>query len=104
MTTYPNNRERESFHVRTQGTKVGPEEGGQHVDPLVYQVHCRPTSRGLAVHGSVRMDKMRHIRDIYPSHQYSDLGSRQDGLTDTGLDVPIGETARMECVVDILAT
>ena len=67
MTTYPNDRERESFHMRTEGTKIGTKQGGEHVDALVNEVHGRPTSSGFVIHGRVRVHKMRHVGNIWPS-------------------------------------
>lgn len=90
--------------MRTEGTQIRPKESGQHVNPLVNEVHRRPTRSGLAVHWSVRMDEVRHIGNVCHSDQHpGNFACEWNGLTDASLDVPVGETACMQRIVDILA-
>lgn len=62
--TNPDAGERQAFHVRPQGAQVCAKQTGQHIDPLVHKVHCRPPGRRFVVHWGIGMDKVGHVGNV----------------------------------------
>lgn len=63
--SYPDRGESQPLDIRSQGTQIGAEECGQHVDALVDKVYCCSPRGGLGVHRRVGVDKIGHVCNIW---------------------------------------
>lgn len=65
--THPDDRECKSLDEWSKRAQIRPEQLGQHVDSLVYEVDCRTTRSCLRVHCIVGQDKVGYVSDICKS-------------------------------------